>query len=215
MSQSKYRTGAWFVGGLLCGLLVCALLLRLAGWSVVETQQLAAQRAQLGALERENLELSEDLFRFRPESFAVTGIERPYDEQADARRVVAAATKDAQASGKFLMITFGANWCPDCRSLYRKLTSDEVADYTADLFQFANVDVGKFNRNRDLAEELGVDLSRGIPVAIFFAPSGEVIGTTNEGQLEPARYYSSRQILRFVRDIVERSRIIAPDSVEG
>jgi hypothetical protein len=27
----------------------------------------------------------------------------------------------------------------------------------------------------------------GIPVAVFFDPEGVVIGTTNEGQLEPAR----------------------------
>jgi hypothetical protein len=57
-------------------------------------------------------------------------------------------------------------------------------------------------------------LSRGIPVAIFFDPEGEVIGTTNEGQLEPSRHYSSKQILKFVRDIAEHSRVSAPDSVD-
>jgi len=56
-------------------------------------------------------------------------------------------------------------------------------------------------------------LSKGIPVAIFFNPNGQVIGTTNEGQLEPARRYSSKQILKFMRDIAERSRILAPDAV--
>ena len=42
-----------------------------------------------------------------------------------------------------------------------------------------------------------------------------MIGTTNEGQLEPARRYTSKQILRFVRDIAERSQITTPDSVSG
>ena len=65
-----------------------------------------------------------------------------------------------------------------------------------------------------IAEALGISLTRGIPVAIFFDPEGAVIGTTNDGQLEPARHYSSKQILKFVRDIAERSRILAPDSVE-
>ena len=111
------------------------------------------------------------------------------------------------------MITFGANWCMDCRTLHRRLKSDDVAKYTQDRFQFVNVDVGKFNQNADLARELGVSLSKGIPVAIYFDPKGQVIGTTNEGQLEPARRYTSKQILRFVRDIVERSQITTPDSV--
>ena len=62
--------------------------------------------------------------------------------------------------------------------------------------------------------ELGVSLRKGIPVAIIFDTDGKVIGTTNEGQLEPARRYSSRQILKFVRDVAERSRILAPDAVQ-
>jgi len=64
-----------------------------------------------------------------------------------------------------------------------------------------------------VAAELGVTLSKGIPVAIVFDPDGNVIGTTNEGELEPARHYSSKQILRFVKDIVEQSRITYPDAV--
>jgi hypothetical protein len=108
---------------------------------------------------------------------------------------------------------FSANWCQDCRNLHRNLKSDVVTAYTSDLFHFVNVDVGKFNQNRDIADELGVSLTRGIPVAIFFDVNGQVIGTTNEGQLEPARHYSSRQILKFVRDVAERSRILAPDAV--
>ena len=128
--------------------------------------------------------------------------------------MVTDARQQALQDGKFLMITFGANWCMDCRTLYHSLRTGEVKEFTDDVFNFAHVDVGKFNRNREIAEELGVDLSRGIPVAIFFDPAGNKIGTTNEGQLEPARYYTSKKILKFVRDIVEKSLIAAPDSVE-
>lgn len=214
VSVSKYPSAAWFVGGLLCGLLVYALMLRFAGWSVVETGQLVRQQEQLEALERENRELTADLFRFRPLDADGAVFELPYDEGADARAEVAAARGEAAEAGRYLMVTFGANWCLDCRNLHRQLSSAEVSEYAAGLFRFALVDVGKFNRNVDLASELGVDLSRGIPVAVFFDPSGEVLGATNQGQLEPARYYSSKQILRFLRTIVDRAQIIAPDSVE-
>ena len=112
------------------------------------------------------------------------------------------------------MVTFGANWCIDCRTLYHHLKSDDVRAFTDDMLHFVHVDVGKFNRNRDVARELGVELTRGIPVAVFFDPDGREIGNTNEGQLEPARFYTSKQILKFVRDIVERSLITAPDSVQ-
>jgi len=139
----------------------------------------------------------------------------PYEADADARLAVATAREAAVNEQKFLMVTFGANWCMDCRNLHRRLKSEDVKQYTDDRFLFVNVDVGKFNQNADLAKELGVTLSRGIPVAVFFDPEGEMIGTTNEGQLEPARRYTSKQILRFVRDIAERSQITTPDSVSG
>ena len=133
----------------------------------------------------------------------------------DARLEVTKAREAAVKEQKILMITFGANWCMDCRNLHRRLKSGDVKKYTEDRFLFVNVDVGKFNQNADLAKELGVTLAKGIPVAIFFNPDGEVIGTTNEGQLEPARRYTSKQILRFVRDIAERSQITTPNSVSG
>ena len=112
------------------------------------------------------------------------------------------------------MVTFGANWCADCLSLHHNLQSPEVSEFTAGVVDIAYVNVGKFNANTDVAEDLGVNLERGIPVAIFFRPDGTVLGTTNEGQLEPARFYTSKQILKFLTDIVERSVIAAPDSVQ-
>ncbi|MGB5337104.1 MAG: thioredoxin family protein, partial [Woeseiaceae bacterium] len=136
------------------------------------------------------------------------------DGAADAASDVKTARAEAITEDKFLMVTFGANWCLDCRTLHHHLNSEPVAGYTRDLFRFVNVDVGKFNQNRGLAESLGVSLSRGIPVAVFFDRDGELIGTTNDGQLETARFYSSQQILKFVRNIAERNRILAPDSVD-
>lgn len=213
-SYSKYKVTAWFVGGLVVSLLLLGAAMRFGGLSLVTKKDWQVQQEKLARFEAENLRLREERWRAGEQSADSPPVfELPYDEQADARVVVSQARQEAVESGRFLMITFGANWCLDCRTLYRNLRSGEVAEYTAELFRFASVNVGKFNRNRDLASELGVDLSRGIPVAIFFDPQGRVIGTTNEGQLEPARLYSSKQILRFMKDIAERSRIVAPNSV--
>ena len=188
----------------------------LGGYSLVSREHLEAQSDLLAELRAENLELTKDLFG----PHVLPGMDSdsespPYDANIDARLEVIMAQDVAVKEQKFLMITFGANWCMDCRNLHRRLKSEDVQRYTEDRFLFVNVDVGKFNQNADLAKELGVTLSKGIPVAIFFDPDGEVIGTTNEGQLEPARRYSSKQILRFIRDIAERSQITTPDSVSG
>lgn len=214
MKQPR-TTGLAFLAGLILGLAVYHAGLLLTGQTPVAREYLEEQQAQLEFLQQENLELTEELFQPRAQGgFAFSGDEPPYDEQADAAAEISKARSAAQAESKLLMVTFGANWCMDCLTLHHHINSEPVAGYTRDLFRFVSVDVGMFNRNLDVAESLGVSLSRGIPVAIFFDADGELIGTTNEGQLEKARKYSSRQILEFVRDIAERDRILAPDSVD-
>jgi thioredoxin 1 len=213
-SLYKYTTWACFIAGVSAGLLVYHSALWLNGQSVVSRKSLEQQQTLIAELQQENRELTEELFKPRVWSDSLSeGGDLPYDAHVDAQSMVASARKEALTAGKFLMVTFGANWCMDCRTLHQNLKSEDVAKYTRDLFLFINVDVGKFNQNAGLATELGVTLSNGIPVAVFFDPAGQVIGTTNEGQLEPARRYSSKQILRFVRDIAERSQIMAPDAV--
>ena len=196
------------------GIVIYHAALLVGGWTVVSTQDIEEQQEAIIALEEENEYLTEELFTVAANigpQFDDTDL--PYDENADARAAVAAARQQAVDEEKFLMVTFGANWCVDCRTLYKHLNSQELIDYTSDRFLFANVDVGKFNHNVDVAKELGVTLQRGIPVAIFFNPDGSVLGATNNAELEPARRYTSRQILKFVRDIVERAHIAAPDSI--
>jgi len=213
-SFSNYRAGMHFVGGILTGGVICLIVLRLSGLAVVSQHELDKQAQLVADLQVENYELTDDLFNYQGPDAVFDPTDLPYDELADARAVVADARQQALQAGKFLMVTFGANWCMDCRTLYHNLKTDDVMAYTDGVFHFTNVDVGKFNRNRDLAEELGVDLARGIPIAIFFDAAGNKIGTTNDGQLETARFYSSKQILKFVRDIAEKSVIAAPDSVQ-
>ena len=199
---------------MLTGVVLWQTILWLGGWTLIGREELQEQQSRLTDLEEENRWLSEDLFRPRVlGDLPFAGEELPYDGTADARLEVAKARQSAAEAGRFLMVTFGANWCLDCRTLHHNLGTEELTRYTNDRFVFVNVDVGKFNQNADLADELGVSLSRGIPVAIFFDRDGNVIGATNEGELEPARRYTSKQILKFIRDIAERSQVIAPDRV--
>ena len=213
-TASKHRAGIPLAGGIVAGIVIGLVVPRLGGYTLIRQLELDEQRRQIAGLEKENLELTDDLFAYKGSDAIFDTSDLPYDDDIDAAFVVAGARRQALENHKFLMVTFGANWCLDCRTLYHHLQSPEVRAFTDGTFDFVNVSVGKFNINADLARDLGVDLGRGIPVAVFFGPDGQVIGTTNEGQLEPARYYSSRQILKFVRDIVNKSVIAAPDSVQ-
>ncbi len=214
MSKSgRFSVRIALFSGAVAGVILCLIVLRMSGFVLISQQALDAQAAQIENLTSENAELTNDLFVYKGPDVVFDTSDRPYEDDDDASSTVTSARQRAIDAQKFLMVTFGANWCLDCRTLHHQLSSPEVRTFTADTIDFVNVDVGKFNRNVNLAKELGVDLRRGIPVAVVFGPDGEVVGTTNEGQLEPSRYFTSKQILKFVRDIVERSLIAAPDSV--
>jgi len=209
----KYFVLISFLAGSVAGIGYYREMLWKYGLAVLETQTPEQQLSQLAEFQEENRQLTEELSD--PQSHRYLQIDDgdlPYDENADARAAVYTGREKALQDRRFLMVTFGANWCPDCRTLHSRLKSREVADYTEDRFYFVNVNVGEFDQNADIAAELGVTLARGIPVAIFFDIDGRIIGTTNAGQLEPSRRYSSKQILKFMRDVAERSRILAPDA---
>lgn len=202
------------LAGFLAGLAGYHVATWLPGFHDIDEQVLAERQATIAALQEENQKLYDELFTLNDSrNMRPVDLIEPYDEEADADAAVAAARLSAVDEQKFLMVIFGANWCLDCRTLHLHLSGDEVQSYASERMAFVNVNVGKFNRNVELASQLGVNLERGIPVAIFFGPDGRVVGTTNNGELEPARLYSSKQILRFVRDVAERSRILAPNAV--
>lgn len=142
--------------------------------------------------------------------YGVTRETLPYRADADSRREIAAAKARAAADDKLVMVTFGANWCPDCLSLHRSLQDPATEPYVERTFEIVNVDVGSVASNVEAARELGVDV-RAIPLAVFYLPDGTPLGDTSRGELKPARHYSSADILGFLREVAEQHRIVSPD----
>ncbi|HVJ51368.1 MAG TPA: thioredoxin family protein [Aliidongia sp.] len=100
----------------------------------------------------------------------------PYDENEDAGAAIAAAQRAAQIQGKKVLVTFGANWCPDCRALGGALALSGVRKWVDAHYVLVEVDVGRFDKNLDLASRLGLDIKgNGIPETAVLAPSGAVL----------------------------------------
>jgi thioredoxin 1 len=125
-------------------------------------------------------------------------------EQVDSAR------KQAQTTNKYLMVEFGADWCVDCVVLARTLDSGETGEYFQKTFSVLKVDVGKFDKNLKIAQALGVDITRGIPTALFYAPDGTRIGATNKGELEPSSKFGAKQIMAFLKEVTEHRNIVNP-----
>src|SRR3954469_9194631 len=176
--------------------------------AVVWTAVVLLAAAALGATMVHRHGSAEDAFYSR---WGVDRAHLPYSAGADARRDIADAKARAAANGKMVMVTFGANWCPDCLTLHKDLEDPVTREYANAKFEMVNVDVGEFDKNAAVARELGVAPVNGIPLAVFFSSDGRPICDTRRGELEPARHYTSSEILDFLREVADHRRVVNPD----
>ncbi|MEL4179637.1 thioredoxin family protein [Roseateles sp. PN1] len=137
-----------------------------------------------------------------PASAAASAALKPvYNEQADARAELNQALATANAQKKNVLVVFGANWCGDCRALDKKMSEGSLAAHVAKRLVVLKVDVGRFNRNTDLAQQMGVPLKKGIPAAAVLGRDGEVIKATGGGELADARNMGDEAVLRVLQGL--------------
>ena len=73
-----------------------------------------------------------------------------------------------------------------------------------------NIDVGDSAKNARVERDLDVAVNS-IPLAMFYSSDGKPICDTQRGELKPSRHYTSREILGFLREVVDYRRAVSPD----
>jgi protein disulfide-isomerase len=121
----------------------------------------------------------------------------PYDEAADAKAEIQAALVQAQKSKVPVLVVFGANWCGDCKVLDMAFKSGTSAPLINKSFRVVKVNVGRFDKNVEIAETYGVPLKHGIPAVAVLTPEGKVTYATRGGELADARGMGESGIYDF------------------
>jgi thioredoxin 1 len=137
---------------------------------------------------------------------AVHAADKPYDEAADAKADIRSALQAARASKLPVLVVFGANWCGDCRMLDTAMKTGKSAPLIKQRFKVVKVDVGKFDRNVDVAESYEVPLKKGIPAVVVLSPEGKPVYATRAGELADARKMGEDGVYEFL-DKVVRERL--------
>ena len=95
----------------------------------------------------------------------------PYDESADPHRDLQGALEAARREHKRVLVVFGANWCPDCRTLDQEFHAGGKTDaLVASRYEVVKVDVGRFDKNLDFAKLYGEPIGKGIPSVVVVTP---------------------------------------------
>jgi thiol-disulfide isomerase/thioredoxin len=104
---------------------------------------------------------------------------RIYDDKADAKAQIDAALASAKRENRRVLIQWGANWCPWCRSLHACFQTDPtLAKTLRSEYDVVLVDIGEgfFDQNLDLAAKYGADTKKhGVPFLTVLDGEGKVL----------------------------------------
>lgn len=128
----------------------------------------------------------------------------PYDEQADARADINKAVARAAKDGKQVLVVYGANWCKDCLALNKGFNEGHLGGAVDKRFVTVKVNVGRFDKNVDVANQMGVTLKKGIPTVAVLAGDGQVLGTTQGGELADARNMGEDAVMGVLNSLGKR-----------
>ncbi len=130
-------------------------------------------------------------------AFGAAAAGLPYDERADAGAELQRALAAARVDGNDVLVVFGANWCPDCRELDKALNGSSHA-LIAGHFQVVKVDVGRFDRNLELAKQYGNPTRMGIPAVVVLTADNRIVYSSKGGELANARKMGDTGIYDFL-----------------
>ena len=130
-----------------------------------------------------------------------TAVDNPYNETADAKLDIKQALTQAGTDQKSVIVVFGANWCGDCKMLDAAMKTGTSAALLAKDFQIVKINVGRWDKNLDLAKSYGVPLDKGIPAVVILSPANKVLYVTKEGEVANARKMGEDGVYEFFKRV--------------
>lgn len=119
-----------------------------------------------------------------------------YRTDANAAQDIREALATAAKQHKRVLLDFGGNWCIDCHILDNAFHQPRIAPLLNDNFVLVHVDVGRYEKNLDLAKKYHADLDKGVPSLSVLDAHGNVLYATKD--FERARVLSEDDVIQFL-----------------
>jgi thioredoxin family protein len=121
-----------------------------------------------------------------------------YPASADAQKEIAEAIRVATQTHKRVLVVFGGNWCYDCHVLDEAFRSPEISPVIEKSFEVVHVDIGRMDKNLEIAKQYDVPLDRGVPAIAVLESDGKLLFSQKRGEFEAARSMAPEDILAFL-----------------
>jgi len=113
--------------------------------------------------------------------------EYSYDPSADPFQLLVNSFKKAKEEDKLVLIVFGSDWCPDCRSLNAKFNKEPLSETISSNFVVMHVDVGEWDKNIAFTEDFGKPIDGGIPSIAILGNDRKLFYVAEGGEFASAR----------------------------
>jgi len=121
-----------------------------------------------------------------------------YPPDLNARAEIADGLHRANATKKRVLLVFGGNWCFDCHVLDEAFHSPEIQPTLAAGFVVVHINIGRFDKNLDVAEQYQVPLTKGVPALAVLDAAGKLVFSQQGGEFQDARSMAPEDILAFL-----------------
>jgi thiol:disulfide interchange protein len=131
---------------------------------------------------------------------------RIYPDMSAAGADIAAALREAAATGRRVIVDFGGDWCPDCKILDINFHRPANALLLRDRFVLVHVNVGDrgITGNFDIAERYGIPLRKGVPALAVLDSDGRLLYSQRNGEFESMRNMDPRAVTEFLQRWAEK-----------
>lgn len=131
---------------------------------------------------------------------------RPYNSARNASADVDATLFAARIQSKNAMVVMGANWCHDSRALAGEFQTQRFQSLISTEYELVYVDVGRKDRNIDIANRFGLDTIEGTPTVFIIAPDGSVLNLDSAPTWRHAASMESDDIYRYFKDFAKAAK---------
>lgn len=124
-----------------------------------------------------------------------------YNPEANAKKEIAEAVKQAKESDKHVLIQVGGNWCIWCARFNDFVTNDKSLDSLMNAnYVVYHLNYSKENKNQELLAMYEFPQRFGFPVFLILNGKGDLIHTQTSWYLEAAKSYDKEKVTAFFTD---------------
>jgi len=121
-----------------------------------------------------------------------------YNANADARAEIRDAMATAAREHKRIILDFGGDWCGDCQVLDYYFHQSPNAQLLNSNFVLVDIDIGRMDKNVDVADKYDVPLRKGVPALAVLDARGRLLYSQKNGEFEKMRHMDPNSVTQFL-----------------